>query len=127
MGYRTHLSPAAKHLVVWFPSYAWLTTSAVTPFVYYAKLKHERVEPQQRKILVAQETCRQIVSGAGMAGDGDADKAASSGSRNGTRGARLHKRNQNRVMGEGRNHADAGEADESGEQAGLRSFGRCGR
>jgi hypothetical protein len=63
MGLQPQLSPLSRHLIVWFPNYAWLTTSAVTPFIYAQKLKHERVEPQQRKILVAQETCRQIVSG----------------------------------------------------------------
>jgi hypothetical protein len=63
MGLYSPLSPLSRHLIVWFPNYAWLTTSAVTPFVYAQKLKHERVDPQQRKILVAQETCRQIVSG----------------------------------------------------------------
>jgi hypothetical protein len=63
MGRYSSLSPLSRHLIVWFPNYAWLTTSAVTPFVYAQKLKHERVEPKQRKILVAQEICRQIVSG----------------------------------------------------------------
>ncbi|HEY9686486.1 MAG TPA: hypothetical protein V6C52_05885 [Coleofasciculaceae cyanobacterium] len=63
MGTHSNLPPVSRHLIVWFPTYAWLATSAVTPFVFYKKLKHEQVEPQQLKILVAQETCRQIVSG----------------------------------------------------------------
>lgn len=64
MGHSIQARPfQKKHLLVWFPNYAWLATSAITPLVYYAKLKRENVEPEQRKILVTQETCRQIVSG----------------------------------------------------------------
>ena len=56
--------PGSNHWLVWFPSYAWLATSAITPFIYALKLRREQVEPKQRDILVTQETCRQLVSGA---------------------------------------------------------------